>query len=140
MLNIIIDTNVIFAGFYSNKGPAYKLLDLIGKTNKFKTHISVALALEYEDVLNRETELLQLLKDDIENFIDFYCKVSIKHKIYFLWRPQLKDVGDEHILELAIAGSVDYIVTYNTKNFKGSENFGIKIITPKQFLFILGEK
>jgi predicted nucleic acid-binding protein len=61
------------------------------------------------------------------------------HKIYFVWRPSLPDANDELFLELAISARCEYIVTHNIKDFKGTEKFGIKAITPKEFLQIIGE-
>lgn len=57
----------------------------------------------------------------------------------FRWRPFLRDADDEFVLELAIAANADYIVTYNLRDFVGAETFGIKVITPKDFLQILGD-
>ncbi len=61
------------------------------------------------------------------------------HKIYFLWRPSLPDANDELILELAVSAKCEYIVTHNIKDFKGAEKFGIKAVTPKEFLQIIDE-
>ena len=61
------------------------------------------------------------------------------HKIYFLWRPSLPDVNDELVLELAVSANCEYILTHNIKDFKGTEKFGIKAITPKEFLQVISE-
>lgn len=61
------------------------------------------------------------------------------HQIYFLWRPTLSDPNDELILELAVSAQCEYIVTHNIRDFKGVEQFGVKAITPKEFLQIIGE-
>ena len=55
-------------------------------------------------------------------------------KIYFLWRPYLSDPKDDHILELAVASGTKTIVTYNIKDFSGSNKFGVRVITPKILL------
>ena len=68
------------------------------------------------------------------------CRISHHQKINFLWRPFLKDLKDDTILEVAFNAGAGYIVTYNTTSFQGVEAaFGIKIITPKTFLQIVGE-
>lgn len=56
------------------------------------------------------------------------------HKIYFLWRPTLSDVGDELVLELAVTTGCEYIVTHNVSDFKNISKFGVQAITPKEFL------
>ncbi len=66
--------------------------------------------------------------------MDALCALAKPHRIYFLWRPFLHDAGDEHILELAVAAKCDYIITYNRRDFAGTEPFGIGVIDPKAFL------
>lgn len=95
--------------------------------------------LEYEDVLQRYRAEVGLSQDDVSIFIDSLCSMAQHHKIYFLWRPSLPDANDELILELAVSAKCEYIVTHNIKDFKGTEKFGIKAVTPKEFLQILDE-
>lgn len=136
--NIVIDTNVIIAALRSKKGASNKLLALVG-TSKFEIHDSVALILEYEDVIQRQRTELGLSEDDVSIFIDSLCSMAHHHKIYFLWRPSLPDVNDELVLELAVSANCEYILTHNIKDFKGTEKFGIKAITPKEFLQVISE-
>jgi predicted nucleic acid-binding protein len=99
----------------------------------------VALLLEYEDVLQRQRTELGLSQDDVADFIDSLCSMAHHHKIYFLWRPTLSDVYDELVLELAVTAGYEYIVTHNTSDFKGIDKFGVRAITPKEFLQIIRE-
>lgn len=135
MNKIVIDTNIIVSALKSKNGASNKLLSLIG-TNKFITHISVPLMLEYEEVLHPLFESLGTQK--INDILNYICAVSKKVKIYYLWRPKLKDPKDELVLELAVASNSKYILTYNQKDFKGVEKFGIEAITPKEFLQLMG--
>lgn len=136
--DIVIDTNVIIAALRSKKGASFKLLSLLG-TKKFEIHDSVALVLEYEDVIQRQQAEVGLSQDEVSIFIDSLCSMAHHHKIYFVWRPSLSDVNDELILDLAVSARCEYIVTYNISDFKGSEKFGIRAITPKEFLQMIGE-
>jgi putative PIN family toxin of toxin-antitoxin system len=136
--NIVIDTNVVVAALRSKKGASFKLLSLLG-TKKFNSHDSVALVLEYEDVLQRHRRELGLLQEDVSDLIDSLCALAKHHEIYFLWRPSLPDANDELILELAVSAQCEYIVTHNLGDFKGAEKFGIKTVTPGAFLKIIGE-
>jgi putative PIN family toxin of toxin-antitoxin system len=136
--NIVIDTNVVIAALRSKKGASFKLLSLVG-TKRFITHDSVALVLEYEDVIQRYRVELGLSQDDVSDLVDSLCALAKHHKIYFLWRPSLHDANDELILELAVSAQCDYIVTYNLSDFKGVEKFGVKAVTPGAFLRIIGE-
>jgi len=136
--NIVIDTNVVIAALRSKKGASNKLLSLVG-IGKFEIHDSVALILEYEEVLQRQRNELGLSEEEISIFIDSLCSMAHHHNIYFLWRPFLTDVNDELILELAVSANCEYIVTHNVKDFRGSEEFGLQAITPKEFLQIIRE-
>jgi putative PIN family toxin of toxin-antitoxin system len=136
--DIVLDTNVIISALRSKKGASYKLLSLVG-THQFEIHDSVALILEYEDVIQRHREEFGLSKEDVSVFIDSLCSMAQHHKIYFLWRPFLSDPNDELVLELAVSAECEYIVTHNISDFRGSGKFGIQAITPKEFLQIIRE-
>ena len=136
--DIVFDTNVIIAALRSKKGASNKLLSLVG-TQKFEIHDSVALILEYEDVIQRQRTELGLSQDDASDFINALCSMAHHHKIYFLWRPTLSDVGDELVLELAVTARCEYIVTHNVRDFKNLDKFGIQAITPKEFLQVIRE-
>ena len=135
---IVIDTNVIIAALRSKRGASSKLLSLLG-TGRFDIHDSVPLVLEYEDVIQRQRAHLGLSNQDVSDFINSLCALAQHHEIYFLWRPFLSDANDELILELAVSAQCDYIVTHNLSDFKGIEEFGVKAITPKEFLQIISE-
>ena len=78
------------------------------------------------------------MKKEVDDILDFVINNSNHWQIYYLWRPQLKDPGDDMVLELAVTANCNYIITYNVKDFKGIEKFGIKAITPKKFLEMAG--
>ena len=95
--------------------------------------------MEYESIAVRELDNLNLDEEDINDFLDFICKIGNKCKIFYLWRPYLKDVKDDFILELAFNSESDFIITYNKKDFKKIEKFGIQAINPREFLQIIKE-
>ena len=95
-MDIILDTNVLFAGLYSQDGDSGKLLNLIGN-GIFRLHISNPLLLEYEKILKDHRKELRLSFEEIEVFLDYIKSVSVLHEIYFLWRPFLKDKYEEKI-------------------------------------------
>ena len=135
---IVIDTNVLAAALQSRRGASYKLLMLIG-SSKFNFHISVPLVLEYEDVAKRLLEDIPLTEQDIDDILDYLCAVAQHQQIFYLWRPFLKDPKDDMVLELAVTANCDFIVTYNKKDFRGVERFGLRVVTPKEFLEEIGE-
>jgi putative PIN family toxin of toxin-antitoxin system len=133
---IIMDTNVLFAGLYSSSGASFQILRLID-TEKIEPVISTTLLFEYEDVLKREQTELKLSHKQVDIILDNICALSKFQKIYFLWRPYLKDPKDDHVLEVAVASKTKMIVTHNLKDFKGVEKFGIKAIPPSKFLEVI---
>lgn len=134
--SIVIDTNVIIAALKSNRGASNKLLQLFGQ-DKFIHNISVALILEYEAVIKRL--LPRFGKQKLNDFLDYICAASLHTHIYYLWRPQLRDPKDDMILELAVASDADFIVTYNSRDFKLIHEFNVKAVTPKTLLELVGE-
>ena len=82
---------------------------------------------------------IALSEKEIDDVLDFVISNSNRLQIHYLWRPQLKDPSDDMVLELAVTANCNYIITYNVNDFKGIENFGIKAITPKEFLELAGE-
>src|SRR4030042_2427832 len=124
-VRVILDTNVLFAGLYSSRGASFRVLQAI-EEGKLKVVLSTTLLFEYEDILKRNQVVLGLTNQEIEKILDYLCMQSEHQKIYFLWRPFLADLKDDHLLELAIASGTKLIVTHNPKDFKGAEEFGIR--------------
>lgn len=137
MTNVVIDTNVLISALRSNRGASFKLISLIG-TGKFDISLSVPLLIEYEAVSKRR-KFEELIDTDIDNLLNYLCKVADKRDIFFLWRPFLKDPRDDMVLELAVEAGCEFIITYNLDDFKGVEQFDVEAITPKQFLIKIGE-
>lgn len=133
---VIIDTCVLIAALRSKRGAANKLLRLLD-TGLFTVVVSVPLVLEYEATAKR---LVPELHSDaeIEKFINTLCDVSEHQEIHYLWRPVLADAQDEMVLEVAVAGSCDYIVTFNSRDFATIQNFGVKVVTPETLLKLIG--
>jgi putative PIN family toxin of toxin-antitoxin system len=136
---IVIDTNVFVSALRSQYGASYKLLMLL-ECGKFETNLSVPLAIEYEDAAKRlRGRKGNLRAGDIDDVLDYVFSVANRRKIYYLWRPFLSDPKDDMVLELAVAAGCGVIVTYNKKDFKGADQFGIRILTAKEFLTTIGE-
>lgn len=136
-MKIVIDTNVPFAALKSQRGASYKLISLL-PSERFSIAISVPLIIEYEDVLKRGQLPRSITEKDIIDLIDFFCSIGEQQKIFYLWRPFLSDPSDDLILEVAVAGSCDAIITYNKRHFRNVENFGLRILEPKGFLVEIG--
>lgn len=132
MTRVVVDTNVLVAAMRSRRGASHALLRSIGPKASFRIVLSVPLVLEYEMVLRRRTKLEQT---DVEAVIDYLCRVGDRQPIYYLWRPFLRDPGDEMVLEVAVGASADMILTHNVRDFAGvEERFGVRIVRPSEFL------
>lgn len=138
MQTIVIDTNVFIAALMSQQGASYLLLNLVG-TGRFEIALSVPLVLEYEAVAERLRGTKVFLSvTDIASIIDYLCAVAIHQSIHYLWRPFLRDPSDDLVLELAVNAQANSIVTFNQRDFRGSERFGVDIRSPKVFLYEIG--
>ena len=135
-MKIVIDTNVLVAALRSRRGASFKLVSFL-PNDKFSIFLSVPLVLEYEDALMR-LESSAITEQDIRNFVDFLCEIGHHQEIFFLWRPFLPDPSDDHVLEVAVAAGCDAIVTYNKRDFKGIERFGLMILDPRELLSEIG--
>jgi putative PIN family toxin of toxin-antitoxin system len=135
--SVVIDTSVLIAGVRSRRGASFELLSRIG-TGTFEIAVSVPLILEYEDVLIRHLPATGLSESDARDIIDYICSVAVRQEVFYLWRPILRDPGDDLILELAVAARCDAIVTHNVRDFAGVGDFGLRLLTPGDFLRELG--
>ena len=135
---IVLDTNVLVSALRSRTGASFRLLSLID-SGRFSLCVSVPLVLEYEAATKRHAKTIGLTYTDIDNILDYLCFVAEHHRVYYLWRPTLRDPNDDMVLELAVSCRAEAIVTYNRDDFKGAEQFGIRILSPKDFLNQIGE-
>jgi putative PIN family toxin of toxin-antitoxin system len=132
-MRIVLDTNVIVAGLRSRLGASFRILSDIG-TESFEIALSVPLVLEYEDALARLVGEGLLEPGDVDTVLDYLCSVSHQQRIFYLWRPFLRDPSDDMVLELAVAAKCALIVTHNQRDFAGCEAFGVQAVLPGSFL------
>jgi putative PIN family toxin of toxin-antitoxin system len=136
-VKIVVDTNVFIGAILSSQGLNRELIRrcLIGE---YQPLMGNALYLEYEAVMNRQDILdkCQLGQSVIEELLDDFLSVSKWVNIYYSWRPNLRDEGDNHVIELAIAGNAQMIATNNLRDFRGSElSFPqLQILSPYQII------
>jgi putative PIN family toxin of toxin-antitoxin system len=136
-VKIVVDTNVFIGAILSSQGLNRELIRrcLLGE---YQPIMSNALYLEYEAVMNRQDiiDKCQLQQSVIDELLDGFLSVSKWVNIYYSWRPNLRDEGDNHVLELAIAGNAQILVTNNLRDFRGSElTFPqLQILSPYQII------
>lgn len=129
----VIDTNVLYAGLYSASGASFRVLRLIDQ-GRVTPLLSTTLLFEYEEILRRNHAVLGLSGRDIEDVLDGLCVRGECRRIHFLWRPQLADPKDDHLLELAVAGGSADIVTHNVRDFREAASLCVRIIRPADLL------
>ena len=134
---IVIDTSVIISALIGKRGPGREVLRKCLR-GEYKTLISNALFLEYEDVSKRKQimEVCPLMDKEIAELLNALYSICDWVPIYYLWRPNLADEGDNFLIELALAGNATHIVTNNISDLKNAElNFpDLKIVTPARLL------
>jgi putative PIN family toxin of toxin-antitoxin system len=132
MHSFVLDTNVVIAALRSRRGASFAILRRLGQG--WVPLISVPLILEYEAVGKREAQRLKIPESTVEAIVRGFCLIGRETDIHFRLRPFLPDPGDEFLLELAVAGRADAIITHNVRHFVGIERFGIRVLTPREFL------
>ncbi len=136
----MVDTNVIVSAFLRTDSVPRQVLRACFE-HKVQPLVGNALFSEYEAVIRRDGIFSQSLLSLVERqtFLDDFLSVCVWVSVYYLWRPNLRDEADNHVLELAVAGGAEAIVTGNCADFENTAlRFpGIKICTPREFLTIL---
>ena len=136
-MRVILDTNVLVAALRSDMGASYALVSQL-PSERFQMALTVPLYLQYQDVLARPEHMTGAsTPDDILNFLRYLCSIAHRQRVFFLWRPWLKDPKDDMVLEAAVASQSRYIITHNLRDFTGSvieESFGIVPVRPREFL------
>jgi putative PIN family toxin of toxin-antitoxin system len=137
-MRVVIDTSVLVAGLRSRSGGSAALLIEVG-ADTLELVASPALFLEYEAVLKREKHGLPA--QYVDAFLAELAHSIQPAEIWYQWRPQLSDAADEMVLEAAINGQAEAIVTHNRKDFeRAAERFGIEVMSPAQVLERLRQK
>lgn len=134
---VVLDTNVLIAALRSRRGASHRLLTLVGR-GRFEIELSVPLVLEYEEAAKRSARRAGLSHGDIDDVLNYLCRVGRHHAVHFLWRPVLRDAEDDMILELAVEAGAQFIVTHNVRDFDGAERFALRVIRPRELFESIG--
>lgn len=132
----VFDTSALISALRSRAGASYAVLQAI-RSKRIKIALSVALALEYEDVATRPGMVPALDAQSVGVVVDVLCALAVQQKVYFSWRPYLIDPGDDMVLEVALAAGTPYVITNNLRHFRGCESLGIRAITPAEALTLI---
>ena len=132
---MVLDTDVVVAAMRSPRGASAELLRRVDE-GKAVMVLTVALALEYEAIctLAEHRFASGLSAADTALYVDGLIALAKPVKAYFRWRPQLRDPGDELVLEAAVNGQANCIVTFNESHLREARVFGIEVIRPGEAL------
>lgn len=133
---MVLDTSVLVAGLRTRLGAGNAVLRLVA-TRKVTLLATPPLFLEYEDVLKLpEHRLVHGLRpEEIDEFLAELAALIEPVEVHFQWRPQSRDPNDEMILEAAINGGAEAIVTYNVSDFvEAGRRFDILVLQPRELL------
>ena len=132
----MLDTNVIVAAMRSPKGASAALL-MAARRGAVTPVANVALALVHEATCRLAEHRLAagLDLDQVGMFIDAVIAMAEPVETHFIWRPQLRDPADELVLEAAVNGRAEAIVTFNRRDFgMAPRRFGVDLLTPAEAL------
>jgi putative PIN family toxin of toxin-antitoxin system len=132
-LRLVLDTDVVVAAVRSGRGASRQLV-LSALDGKIELLASVPLMIEYEAVLTRPEHLAvgSVTAVEVNQILDALAQVITPVHLRFLWRPRLKDPGDEMVLETAVNGGADRLVTFNLRHLaRAAGEFGIRVVLPR---------
>ena len=134
----VLDTNVVVAALRSRVGASHRLLLTIGHP-QWQSVVTPALMYQYEDVARRPGNAPGLSAQDVSDILDLLYQRSHRQFVYFRWRPLSPDPGDDLVLEAAIAGRCDAVVSFNERHLRVAREFGIEVLKPADLLRWIGE-
>jgi len=132
----VLDTSVVVAALRTRLGAGNAVLRLVAR-RRVVALATPPLFLEYEDVLKRpEHQLVHgLAPEAIDEFLAELASLIEPVEVHFQWRPQSRDPNDEMVLEAAINGQADALVTYNIADFaEAGERFRVSVLRPGDLL------
>jgi putative PIN family toxin of toxin-antitoxin system len=138
-IRVVLDTNVLVAGVMSKRGASHQILLALPGGNPVAL-ASVPLFLEYEAVLRRADVMAMhgLSSEDVDVLLAVWAKCCRPVHLHYLWRPQLRDPKDEMVLETAINGGAEAIVTFNKGGFQAAApRFNVALWTPAELLHVM---
>ncbi|MDE1146359.1 MAG: putative toxin-antitoxin system toxin component, PIN family [Azospirillaceae bacterium] len=135
-MRVVLDTDVVVASLRSPLGGSAALMLAVDQ-GRLGVLVTVPLFIEYEAVCRRPEHRLAagLTEEDLSVFFNRLVDLAEPVETWFLWRPQLRDPGDELVLEAAVNGRADALVTFNRRHFlPGMDRFGIPVLLPGELL------
>lgn len=132
---IVLDTNVFVSALRSDGGASRQVLRriLLGQVMPL---FGNALWQEYQDLLGRDVWTPETTPEERLQVLAALARAGRWVSVYYGWRPNLRDEGDNHLIELAIAGNAEAVVTHSVRDLTRGELAWpqLRVVTPHQFL------
>lgn len=138
---LVLDTNVLVTALSNQNGASHHLIRM-ALADKITLLASPALGLEYETVLKRPEIRLRhgISLENLDIVLDTLAAHMEPVHLSYLWRPQLRDPKDEMVLETALNGCANALVTFNTRDFTDvTARFALKLMTPAECITFTGD-
>ena len=132
-LRAVMDTNVLYSAFRSNLGASFEIVRRL-RAGEWTLLLSNTVVTEYEEILHREIDGLDLDKAEIGPLLDDLCRLAERHSRLEPRAPMLPDPDDEAFAQLAAAAAADALITHNLIHYEPARSHGIRVMTPHQFL------
>ncbi len=135
-VRVVLDTDVLVAAIRSHAGASRRLVEN-ALDERYSLLVSVPLMVEYEAVLTRSEHLAEsrLSADDVQALLDAVADVAEPVRLSYLWRPILSDAQDDMVLETAVNGQADLLVTFNQRHFtRAAATFALQVLRPADTL------
>ena len=142
-VRLVLDTAVMVAAIRIDTGASRRLLVALLERRLRAAVVSVPLMIEYQSVMTRAEHLsaARISAADIAALLDAVVVVTEHVRLAFLWRPTLRDPNDDMVLETAVNGHAEWIVTFNERDFGTvARRFGMGVCTPAEVLKAWEEK
>lgn len=133
---VVLDTNVMVAGLRSRRGASFQILSRIPE-GRFAMLVSIPLFAEYEAVLRRpaQRQAHGLSDENLDVLLAIWARYAEPVALRYLWRPQLRDPANEMVLETAVNGGAEALVTLNARDFRPAiERFTPALWSPADLL------
>jgi len=135
-MRLVFDTAVMVAALRSDQGASRRLL-VAALERRLTLLVSTPLLIEYEAVMTRAEHLNAsgLARNEVGQILDAVAAVATPVRLAFTWRPTLRDPDDDMVLETAVNGHANAIVTFNRRDFwPRIEEFGVAVWSPGEAL------
>ena len=130
-MKVVYDTNIYVSGLFWGGSPG----DLLKRAAKGEVQLVIS-GFILDEISKVLSESFGVPEDVVTSIIDTFEAISVK--VYPKYHVNVvRDKKDNGVLECALEGKCDYIVTGDKDLLILKEHHGIKITTPKKFLQIL---